>query len=163
MARCSITELSLPIEYSITGRSLSATASRKIWMLSASRRCRCVSLVISVVTYRQPNESGSLDHPIDLIAPLTTSTPSHRRPATVHGQHCSGHVGARLAGEEQRDVRDLINGGSAPEAALCAPRIFDPCPWPAIRPSFRCSPSPVQAHLPECRVAPIGKRVRASS
>ena len=43
MARCSMTELSLPIEYSITGRSLSATASRMIWMLSASRRSRWVS------------------------------------------------------------------------------------------------------------------------
>ena len=35
-ARCSITPLSLPTEYSITGRSLSATASRMMWMLSDS-------------------------------------------------------------------------------------------------------------------------------
>ena len=42
-ARCSITALSLPTEYSITGRSLSATASRMMWMLSASSRSRCVS------------------------------------------------------------------------------------------------------------------------
>ena len=39
-ARCSSTELSLPIEYSSTGRSLSATASRRMWMLSASSRSR---------------------------------------------------------------------------------------------------------------------------
>ena len=38
IARCSITELSLPMEYSITGRSHSATTSRMMWMLSASRR-----------------------------------------------------------------------------------------------------------------------------
>ena len=42
-ARCSMTALSLPIEYSITGRSASATTSRRMWMLSASRRWRCVS------------------------------------------------------------------------------------------------------------------------
>ena len=42
-ARCSITALSLPIEYSITGLSASATTSRMMWMLSASRRCRWVS------------------------------------------------------------------------------------------------------------------------
>jgi len=41
-ARCSSTELSLPIEYSSTGRSDSATASRRMSMLSASRRCRWV-------------------------------------------------------------------------------------------------------------------------
>src|SRR3954454_7526506 len=48
LARCSMTELSLPIEYSITGRSLSATASRMMWMLSASSRCRCVSVPVTV-------------------------------------------------------------------------------------------------------------------
>src|SRR5690606_1197470 len=37
-----MTDESLPIEYSITGFSHSATTSRKIWMLSASRRCKCV-------------------------------------------------------------------------------------------------------------------------
>jgi hypothetical protein len=42
-ARCNITELSLPIEYSIAGRSLSATASRMMWIASASSRCKCVS------------------------------------------------------------------------------------------------------------------------
>ena len=41
-ARCSIAALSLPIEYSITGFSASATTSRMMWMLSASRRCRWV-------------------------------------------------------------------------------------------------------------------------
>ena len=41
-ARCSITALSLPIEYSMTGRSHSAATSRRMWMLSASRRWRCV-------------------------------------------------------------------------------------------------------------------------
>ena len=41
-ARCSITELSLPIEYSITGLSASATTSRMMWMLSASSRSRWV-------------------------------------------------------------------------------------------------------------------------
>ena len=39
-ARCTMTELSLPTEYSMTGFSLSATASRRMWMLSASRRSR---------------------------------------------------------------------------------------------------------------------------
>src|SRR3954471_18398518 len=39
-ARCSIVPLSLPIEYSITGRSDSATASRMMGMLPASSRCR---------------------------------------------------------------------------------------------------------------------------
>src|SRR3954447_9763874 len=48
LARCSITELSLPIEYIITGRSLSATASRRMWMLSASSRWRCVSVSVIV-------------------------------------------------------------------------------------------------------------------
>jgi hypothetical protein len=43
-ARCSITALSLPMEYSITGLSASATTSRMMWMLSASRRCRWVSV-----------------------------------------------------------------------------------------------------------------------
>src|SRR2546426_4732153 len=41
-----MTELSLPIEYNITGFSLSATASRRMSMLSASRRWRFVSVVI---------------------------------------------------------------------------------------------------------------------
>ena len=45
-ARCSITELSLPIEYRNTGRRASATTSRKMWMLSASRRARWVRSVI---------------------------------------------------------------------------------------------------------------------
>jgi len=40
MARRSMTELSLPIEYIITGLSASATTSRMMWMLSASSRCR---------------------------------------------------------------------------------------------------------------------------
>ena len=40
-----ITELSLPIEYSSTGRSLSATASRKTSMLSASSRARWSSVM----------------------------------------------------------------------------------------------------------------------
>ena len=40
-----MTELSLPMEYSITGRSLSATATRRMWMLSASSDCRCVRLI----------------------------------------------------------------------------------------------------------------------
>src|SRR5437879_765280 len=39
-----MTELSFPTEYSITGRSDSDAASRKIWMLSASRRWRWVRL-----------------------------------------------------------------------------------------------------------------------
>ena len=39
-AKCNITPLSLPTEYNITGRSDSATASRMIWMLSASNRCK---------------------------------------------------------------------------------------------------------------------------
>ena len=41
-ARCSMTAESLPIEYSITGFSASATTSRMMWMLSASSRWRCV-------------------------------------------------------------------------------------------------------------------------
>src|ERR1700744_374002 len=41
-AKSSITALSLPIEYSIPGRSASATTSRRIWMLSASSRSRWV-------------------------------------------------------------------------------------------------------------------------
>ena len=36
----SMTELSLPIEYIITGFSNSETASRRMWMLSASSVCR---------------------------------------------------------------------------------------------------------------------------
>jgi hypothetical protein len=39
-AMCNITALSLPIEYIMTGFSVSATTSRRIWMVSASRRCR---------------------------------------------------------------------------------------------------------------------------
>jgi hypothetical protein len=39
-SRCSSTELSLPIEYSITGLRNSAATSRRMWMLSASRRSR---------------------------------------------------------------------------------------------------------------------------
>ena len=42
-ARCSMVPLSLPTEYSITGRSDSATASRMMWMLSASNRWRWLS------------------------------------------------------------------------------------------------------------------------
>ena len=42
-ARCSMTAESLPIEYSITGFSASATTSRMMWIDSASRRCRWVS------------------------------------------------------------------------------------------------------------------------
>ena len=53
-ARCSITELSLPIEYSITGFSLSETASRMMSMLSASRRCRWVNVVIGCFRFLQP-------------------------------------------------------------------------------------------------------------
>src|SRR5450755_661006 len=53
MARRSITELSLPIEYSITGFSASATASRMMWMLSASRRCRWLATARSALTTRQ--------------------------------------------------------------------------------------------------------------
>ena len=36
----SITEESFPMEYSITGRANSATASRRMWMLSASSALR---------------------------------------------------------------------------------------------------------------------------
>ena len=36
---------SLPTEYSITGRSHSATTSRMMWMLSASRHCKWVSFM----------------------------------------------------------------------------------------------------------------------
>src|SRR3974390_1979519 len=39
-----MTELSLPTEYNMTGRSASAAASRMMWMLSASRRWRCVNV-----------------------------------------------------------------------------------------------------------------------
>ena len=39
-ARRSMTDESFPIEYSITGRSNSATTSRRMWMLSASRARR---------------------------------------------------------------------------------------------------------------------------
>ncbi len=39
----SMQALSLPIEYSITGFSASATTSRMMWIASASRRCRWVS------------------------------------------------------------------------------------------------------------------------
>ena len=35
-----MTDESLPTEYSITGRSNSATTSRRMWMLSASRASR---------------------------------------------------------------------------------------------------------------------------
>ena len=38
-ARCSSTELSLPIEYSIAGLLNCARTSRMMWMLSSSRRC----------------------------------------------------------------------------------------------------------------------------
>src|SRR5262245_17889600 len=41
-----MTELSLPVEYSITGRSASLTTSRMMWMLSASRHSRCVRLMV---------------------------------------------------------------------------------------------------------------------
>ena len=73
-----MTELSLPTEYSITGRSLSATASRRIWMLSASRRCRCVEHVISLVTYRlrhRPRISavGAEGRHDDQACPITSS------------------------------------------------------------------------------------------
>ena len=43
-AKCSITALSLPTEYSITGFSDSATTSRMMWIDSASSRWRCVSV-----------------------------------------------------------------------------------------------------------------------
>ena len=46
----SMTELSLPIEYIITGFSNSATASRRMWMLSASSARRWVSLPVSMST-----------------------------------------------------------------------------------------------------------------
>ena len=39
-SRCSSTELSLPIEYSMTGLRNSAATSRRMWMLSASSRSR---------------------------------------------------------------------------------------------------------------------------
>src|SRR5664279_4159964 len=39
--------LSLPMEYNITGFSVSATTSRMTWMLSASRRWRCVRFVMA--------------------------------------------------------------------------------------------------------------------
>ena len=47
-ARRSITELSFPIEYIITGFSNSETASRRMWMLSASSCRRCVNLLASI-------------------------------------------------------------------------------------------------------------------
>ena len=40
IARCSITDESLPMEYSITGFSNPAATSRMMKMLSASSRCR---------------------------------------------------------------------------------------------------------------------------
>ncbi|UQO01612.1 hypothetical protein [Burkholderia cenocepacia] len=48
-----MTELSLPIEYSITGFSLSATTSRMMWMLSASSRSRWVNIVRLLVSCRR--------------------------------------------------------------------------------------------------------------
>ena len=43
IASRTITDESLPIEYSITGFSNSAATSRMMWMLSASSCFRCVS------------------------------------------------------------------------------------------------------------------------
>jgi hypothetical protein len=43
---------SLPTEYSITGFSDSETASRMIWMLSASKRCKCVSRAVAMGSER---------------------------------------------------------------------------------------------------------------
>src|ERR1700690_245442 len=58
---CSIVALSLPIEYSITGLSHSATTSRMMRMLSASRRCRWVSFVSCVcIPATLPALDGSL-------------------------------------------------------------------------------------------------------
>src|SRR5947209_3625974 len=54
----SITELSLPIEYSITGRSACATTSRMIWMLSASKRWRWVSRIGSARRPSMPCRSS---------------------------------------------------------------------------------------------------------
>src|SRR3546814_536459 len=45
-ARWSITALSLPTLYSITGRAASAITSRRMWMLSASSRSRWVSVFV---------------------------------------------------------------------------------------------------------------------
>jgi hypothetical protein len=42
----------LPIEYSIAGRRHSATASRKMWIASASRATRCVDSRELVIGHR---------------------------------------------------------------------------------------------------------------
>ena len=65
LARCSITAESLPIEYSITGRSISAATSRKIWIASASSDWRWVRRaegVGSVTPIDSNNRDGA--HPV---------------------------------------------------------------------------------------------------
>jgi cyclic beta-1,2-glucan synthetase len=55
-ARCSSTEESLPMEYMSRGLANSAATSRKMWMLSASRRARWVSF--DATALGRPPETG---------------------------------------------------------------------------------------------------------
>jgi hypothetical protein len=54
-----MTELSLPMEYSITGWSLSATATRRMWMLSASNDWRCVKGLMPTLTLGSTAVTGA--------------------------------------------------------------------------------------------------------
>jgi hypothetical protein len=75
-ARCSITALSLPMEYSITGPSASATTSRRMWMLSASRRCRWVSRVGARAAVCRRGGAGRLGRGRGVAAPSTPAVPA---------------------------------------------------------------------------------------
>jgi hypothetical protein len=80
IARWSRTELSLPIEYSMTGRSHSATTSRMMWMLSPSRRWRWVSRDMDgPSTDKMDLRTGQIDaRPLSGEARVSTGAKSNR-------------------------------------------------------------------------------------
>ena len=123
-ARCSITELSLPIEYSITGRSLSATASRMMWMLSASSRCRWVSA---------PTAGGGVESTVMRSGPprlLAAAIPARIRSASSGRQTTrSGRYGPGLVVLQRRPV-DPAGVQPRPRAR---PRPARPSPTPTGR------------------------------
>src|SRR4029077_10051951 len=93
-ARCSITALSLPMEYSITGRSHSATTSRRMWMLSASSRCRWVRAAAA----GNALPAVACVPGVSLAARLMSQTPSaraRRTPEVTNGRNPRPRVGLR--------------------------------------------------------------------
>src|SRR6266436_5885905 len=99
------------MEYSITGRSHSATTSRRMWMLSASSRCRWVRATAAATAL----PAVACVPGVSLAARLMSQTPSAERPRPqapgsacaritklVYAEHRTSVTRSKTAGAERR-------------------------------------------------------------